>query len=142
MFVQRLQGPERDLIIVKPSWDAIKSAVLRLDNHSFHYLNLDAEQQNPSMTVGGGKAVWCLPGYWIARYHVTCTDVAGNWYLLSDPNIATHYPNEAEITLYLGGQKMNLDADVCVYHEIALQAVETFAVQGKRDVRLHWIKNP
>ncbi len=142
MYVQRMRGPERDSATVEPDWETIASAILRLDNHDFYYIALDTGRQDPTMTIGGGKSVWCPPGYWNARYLVNCTDAEGNWYMLSDPRIATHYPDEAEVTLCLGGQTSGFDADTCVYRETVLQATETFAVRGERDTRLRWIKNP
>ena len=142
MYVRRMLGPERGRMTVRLDWEAVASAILSLDNHELHFIVLDAGQQDPNMTIGGGKSVWCPPGYWNARYHVTCTDAEGNWYLLSDPRISVSYPHDAELTLRLGGQESNLDADVCIYREEALQAAETFVARGGRNAHLHWIKNP
>ena len=94
------------------------------------------------MTIGGGKSVWRLPGYWDARYIVSYTGAEAAWYMLSDPRIVTCYPTEAEVTLCLGGQTTSFDADLCVYRETVLQAAETFTMRGERDTRLRWIKDP
>ena len=142
MYVRRMVGPERDRVTIEPNWETIASAILRLDNRDFYYIALDTGKQEPNMTIGGGKSVWCPPGYWASRYLVICTDAEGSWYMLSDPRIPVHYPHEAEATLCLGGQTSSFDADTCVYRETVLQAAETFSVRGKRDTQLRWIKNP
>ena len=142
MYARRMIGPEPGRMTPEPNWDAVKDAILQMDNHSLHDVTLDTGRQDPNLTIGGGKSVWCPPGYWDARYLLTCTDAEGTWYMLRDPSIPVYYPNEAEVTLCVGGQTREVDADTCVYRETVLQAAETFLVHGERDTRLCWIKNP
>lgn len=117
-----LGNKSQDVLIDKPNWCQIETAIRELDGANHTLVTLGADEET-YMSIGGGAG----------EYIVTVTFDSLNFYILLDLAKSNNIEK-----LVVGGQHGNFPANQCVDLLRCLLAARTFALEGKLDELLTW----
>jgi len=114
-----------NIVVEKPSWSDIESAIRAMNNGNLNdvYLDLESEPET-SLTIGGGSG----------RYIVSGSLAAESFPTLTDPSVA----ETARVNLIVGGQLGDYPAHYVVSLAHALAAVRSVAESGIFSSEYQW----
>ena len=125
LFVRRLiyGAGVRDFCVDDPTWEQIAAAVSDLEGQ--HDVLLEGQDFYPYLVVCGGKE----------NKYVIAFSTSNAAYYLFDPRCRS----QEQVSMSIGGQTTEYEADLCIDAERAMQAIWAFAEQGILLPSMQWV---